>query len=332
MQKTNFAYQIIISDDNSTDGSIEIIKSYTKKHSNIMTIFSNNIDLVDVRGHWAHSKRLGILGNTLRAYAYTKTDYFCCLDSDDYWTDENRLQKAFDFFENNPDYTIYATNIMCVYEDKTKDDYLWFGADAKESDFDCNDLNISMPSIPQTSGAFFRNVIFKNAIPEIMTRAVGTIHEPAFRADPGRYMMHLKFGKAKFINSIESVYRIHGIGMWSRLHLFEQHTANAQMRLDYNAFYEYKYEKLFLNNCFKIALMAIEQIENYILNRNLDDFYLTMFLNVINRLNENRDCIVFEAHSRKMVVNTADKLSLKNSIRFKVWKYLNNILSSKGII
>jgi glycosyltransferase involved in cell wall biosynthesis len=318
-QKTNFDYQIVISDDNSTDNSLNIIKEYASKYSNIYPLLSND-------------NERGILKNLIRAYSLTKTDYFCVLDPDDYWTDENRLQRAFDFFETHPEYTIYFTNILCSYEDEAKLSYKYFREDGKkEASFSQDNIIDWSLLIPQTSGAFFRNVIFKKGVPDIMSKAVGTISEASFRADAGRFMMHLQYGKAKYVNNVESVYRLGG-GVWTSLSLFEQNTLNAQIYLDYNEFYNNKYKAAFFLNAYEVILKAIDCFKNDIVNKSIKPIYLEMFTNVLKNIN-NEELMLSYMRKREIENEKRIKLmSFKQRLRLKVFKYLYKKLHRKGLV
>ena len=103
-QKTNFPFQLIITDDNSVkDDSVNVLKQYEKKYPDIIKVLYNKEN-----GRY--------LKNVLRAKAITKTTYFTLLDADDYWTDENYLQNAVDYLDTHPDTAIYARNVECLDE------------------------------------------------------------------------------------------------------------------------------------------------------------------------------------------------------------------------
>ena len=90
-QKTNFKYEILVSDDCSKDKTQEIIEKYEKKYPNLV----KNIK---------HKKNLGGTGNLLYITKFAKGEYVTILEGDDYWIDENKIQKQVDFLENNPKY------------------------------------------------------------------------------------------------------------------------------------------------------------------------------------------------------------------------------------
>lgn len=87
-QKTNFEYQIFVGEDCSTDNTREIVKRYAEKYSIIVPFL--------------REKNLGSTENFCDLCERVNTPYFAFCDGDDFWTDNNRLQKQFDFMEKNP--------------------------------------------------------------------------------------------------------------------------------------------------------------------------------------------------------------------------------------
>lgn len=87
MQKTDFDFEVIIIDDGSTDKSKEIIEGYFYKERSIIPYFENH---------------KGIMNTYLLGFSKCKGKYVALCDGDDYWTDPYKLQKQFDYMENNP--------------------------------------------------------------------------------------------------------------------------------------------------------------------------------------------------------------------------------------
>ena len=232
-QKTDFPFQLIITDDNSTkDNSVEIIRKYEQKYPNIIKCLYNKEN-----GRY--------LKNILRAKAITKTPYFTLLDADDYWTDNLYLQKAIDFLESHTDFTIYSTNVLTLWEDGSSSPYIKHPT--KTTDFSIEDFLHNSISITQTTGMVFRNIIYSKGIPEIVNSSIGTISERSFEGDYGRFIMHLKYGKAHYVNEISGVYRILSSGIWQCLNPFEKSTIQAQAFIDHDRFFEGKYHRFFIN-------------------------------------------------------------------------------------
>lgn len=91
--------RIIVADDCSTDGTMDIIKTFALKHNAEWVFLPND-------------KNLGIAGNYKRAIAATTADYVAILEGDDYWTDAYRLQKHIDYLSTHADCVMTANDYM----------------------------------------------------------------------------------------------------------------------------------------------------------------------------------------------------------------------------
>lgn len=103
-QKTDFLYEIIIHDDCSTDDSVAIIEDYTEKYSNIVAFYEKENQ---------YSKGVSI--NSKILYPYVRGKYIALCEGDDYWIDNNKLQKQFNYMETHKDCT------LCVHNTIVKD-------------------------------------------------------------------------------------------------------------------------------------------------------------------------------------------------------------------
>lgn len=103
MQKTTFKYELIIGEDCSTDKSREIIREYQKKYPDIIHPV-----------YWKKNVGANRNANTIRLRARGK--YIATCEGDDYWCDENKLQKQIDFLQNNLQYSAIYHNVCCVDE------------------------------------------------------------------------------------------------------------------------------------------------------------------------------------------------------------------------
>lgn len=98
-QKTNFKYEVLIHDDASTDRTADIIREYERKYPDIIKpIYQTENQYI---------RRIGISQTYI--YPRTRGKYLAFCEGDDYWTDENKLQKQVDLLESNPQY------IACVH-------------------------------------------------------------------------------------------------------------------------------------------------------------------------------------------------------------------------
>lgn len=103
MQKTNFEYEIIVSDDCSKDNTVQVVKGYYDQYPNKIRILTGD-------------KNLGYPNNQRRSLEAAKGKYIALCDSDDYWTDPYKLQKQIDYLETHPECAICFHNVMHIYD------------------------------------------------------------------------------------------------------------------------------------------------------------------------------------------------------------------------
>ena len=98
IQKTTFPFEIIIGDDFSTDGTRKIINEFYSKH-------------IDIIKPIFHNHNIGGINNLITCLNSTSGDYIAYCEGDDYWIDDNKLQKQFDLLESNLDIGLIWTDI-----------------------------------------------------------------------------------------------------------------------------------------------------------------------------------------------------------------------------
>jgi hypothetical protein len=86
LQRANFAYNLIVIDNHSTDGTSAVIQSYCKKDARVIHLIPDRFDL-GIGGCW----NLGISHNSCGKFAVQ-------LDSDDLYIDENVLTRVVEAF------------------------------------------------------------------------------------------------------------------------------------------------------------------------------------------------------------------------------------------
>ncbi len=104
-QKTDYSYKIHIYDDCSIDNTTNICRKYAEK-------YPDKIELTIQKENTFLKPYL-----ELQSYAAIKiidTEYFCVIDGDDYWCDENKIQIALNFLEQNPEYIGFAHDAMQI--------------------------------------------------------------------------------------------------------------------------------------------------------------------------------------------------------------------------
>jgi glycosyltransferase involved in cell wall biosynthesis len=77
-QITDFPFEIVISDDASTDGTLEIARSYRERYPNVIRVLER-------------SKNVGMCRNSYDTFEQCRGKFIAWLDADDYWTDPRKL-------------------------------------------------------------------------------------------------------------------------------------------------------------------------------------------------------------------------------------------------
>ena len=113
-QETDFDFEILVGDDGSDDGTVDIVKDFISRYPGRIELFENprekgkNYNRVERSA----ANRLGLLANA-------KGKYCCFLDGDDYYIDNKKLQRQADILDDpsNADCVICAHNLYLSYED-----------------------------------------------------------------------------------------------------------------------------------------------------------------------------------------------------------------------
>lgn len=104
-QKTEFPFEVLVGEDCSPDGSRAILKEYEQQHPGFFRMFY-------------HEKNVGATANLHDLFMRTEGKYLVILETDDYWTDDHKLQKQVDFLESHPEYIGCAHDSVVIDENE----------------------------------------------------------------------------------------------------------------------------------------------------------------------------------------------------------------------
>ncbi|WP_179004942.1 glycosyltransferase family 2 protein [Winogradskyella forsetii] len=103
-QKTDFDVEIVIGEDCSSDKTATRIEKLAETNESINLLVNNT--------------NLGVLPNFIRTLGACKGKYIAFCEGDDYWIDENKLQKQVDFLDEHPKYGGVSTNNRWFFENE----------------------------------------------------------------------------------------------------------------------------------------------------------------------------------------------------------------------
>ncbi|MBR6421328.1 glycosyltransferase [bacterium] len=104
MQKTSFKYEVLVHDDASTDGTADIIREYQQKYPDIIK------PILQKENQYSQKIRISYKYQFPRAVG----KYIAICEGDDFWTDENKLQKQFDIMEQHGEVDMCAHAAQCI--------------------------------------------------------------------------------------------------------------------------------------------------------------------------------------------------------------------------
>lgn len=185
-QKTDFEYELIVSDDCSPDDTQAIVERIIKEHPCGYRV-----------KYFRHDQNLGMTQNCNFAMAKCTAKYVAFCEGDDYWTDLLKLQKQVDLLESNEEISGVAHQTTVL-------------SNGKESGIFCENVpetikvnDLLEGRIIHTNSLVFRQSVLElfNSIPDF------------FSADRLIFLSIAIKGKFIFFNESMSVYRKHEGGI-----------------------------------------------------------------------------------------------------------------------
>lgn len=219
-QKTTFPVQIIVCDDASTDGTLEIINKYSNLE-NVTCILRD--------------KNVGGQKNIYEALKLINTKYFAILETDDYWCDDTKLQTQIDVLENNPDCSFCAHNTLVNYTFEGKTKKFLNGVKTGKFTFPPRKITKKYYIEPHTSSRVCRTEVMN--LEEIKNTSV-------LSSDISSNFYFLTKGSLYYIDKFMSVYNYTGRGIYSGVSSYRQRYNSALRIKELNAAFGYKYNNL----------------------------------------------------------------------------------------
>ena len=215
-QKTNFDYEILVHNDASTDSTSEILKGYEEK-------YPNKIKLINQTEN-QYSRNVRIIGKFLLPIA--KGKYVAWCEGDDYWCDENKLQKQYEIMENNQSCNLCISRVQAINEDgtKSKRTYPRFNLNSGIIDDDdfinyvISDFSFHLSSFLIKKDTY---IDYNNKLPDFSRIC------PV--PDLALLLYYGTIGKVYFIDNIVSCYRLQALGSWTS----SQKNKSIQQQVEY---------------------------------------------------------------------------------------------------
>lgn len=198
MQQTGFDFEILIGEDESSDGTREIVREYAAKHpGKIRVIYNERKNVIHYKGK--PTGRYNFLNNIKKAGG----NYVALLEGDDYWTDPRKLQKQVDHLDGHPQHSVCFHDMLILYEDSGKT--LPYPVKVRQPIYSLEQF-LEGWVIPHTASVMFRNGLIRE-FPDWMLRlGFGDLPLLTMLGESG------DFG---FLGEVMGVYRKHKGGIWT---------------------------------------------------------------------------------------------------------------------
>lgn len=196
MQNTDFKYEILIHDDASKDRTADIIRDYQSRYPDIINAIYQEKN---------QYYNCSIIKEYLRPVARGK--YIAICETDDYWTDPDKLKKQVAFLKKHPDYT------MCFHAVEQVDS----NGNKKEIHPLNRSGNVSAEMIIERGGMFCPS-------PSLVFRREILDEWPEFRDltprifDYPTQVLAAARGNVYYMNKIMAAYRFESDGSWTKAH------------------------------------------------------------------------------------------------------------------
>ncbi|WP_375234784.1 glycosyltransferase family 2 protein [Winogradskyella sp.] len=194
-QITDFDFELIIADDNSSDNTEKVVKSINN--------ISKNLSL----RYFRNAENLGMTKNFELAYSKSNGNFIAICEGDDYWSDKTKLQKQIDFLKNNLSYSFCYTRFK-VYQQKN---------DFFTEDFNGKHFSDAPNFTSFTFKTFFEGWHIGNQTLVFRKSSFNTRAFKKFKKFKDVHLIAqlLKNGEGACLNFFGAVYRVHESGIYT---------------------------------------------------------------------------------------------------------------------
>ena len=192
-QQTDFAMELIIGDDGSSDQTVTIIRRYAERYPYQIRLL-------------LHPQHVGLMTNFMETYQLCRGEYVAFLDSDDYWSDPLKLRKQIDFLERHPDVVVcgHRTEILDQASGKIIGTH---GPKALKPSYSIDDIFGEEGLFFHTSSAVYRHVLREFPV---------WFSQLNIENDLVFLVLSASYGKIGFLDETMAVYRYHLGGICNR--------------------------------------------------------------------------------------------------------------------
>jgi glycosyltransferase involved in cell wall biosynthesis len=231
-QNVRGEYEIIISEDCSTDGTRQIVVDFHEEHPDISRLLLSERNL--------NSNQV-----VARAIRAARGEYIAMLDGDDYWLSSEKLHKQVEFLDAHPECAVCFHNAVMFHEDGARESRLYVrGRTAGTLDLE-ELLRSSFPSC---------STMYRNGLVAALPEWFDTLP----MSDGPLHVLHAEHGRVGYLDEVLGAYRVHAGGVWSSLSRTRKLEAHVRMYETLDSHTRFRYRTLLgsmiAERCYRLAV------------------------------------------------------------------------------
>lgn len=207
-QKTDFAFEVIVHDDASTDDTQAIIREYCDRYPSLF------VPILQTQNQVSQ----GISPTRRHMIPIVRGKYVAICEGDDCWTDCTKLQKQYDFLEAHPEYSACVHNALLHNMSDSRQDYIFPGV-TEDRDYSLEEVILGDGGLFSTNSLVAKKEVF-TAMPEAFL-AKGFM-------DYQWFMHSAIMGKVRCLKDVMSQYNFGTNGSWT-----QRMRKNPQKRIEH---------------------------------------------------------------------------------------------------
>lgn len=238
-QETDFAFDILIHDDASTDGTADIIREYINKYPDLF------IPMLEKENQYSQGKRSILIQFMLEK---ARGEYIAVCEGDDFWCDKHKLQKQYEFLQKHKSCNMCTHDVEIIRENGSD-----LGEKIPKRNVPYGELEgkrfieylaYEDTHLFHTSSMFFEKKVIADDLKNMPSFLTASAAE-----DRALFLYFASKGNIFYVNGCMSKYRIQTKGSWSKQNMeSKQHALRTdkellQMINDFDAYTKGQYEK-----------------------------------------------------------------------------------------
>ena len=294
-QQTDFAFEVIVHDDASTDGTADIVREFAERYPNII------VPIFQAENQYSHG---GLIARRF-LWPRIRGKYVAFCEGDDYWTDPQKLQLQTDWLDAHPQSGLCFHRSVVHWENGERPDSV-YPDDRMIAEGQFTFERLLKRNFIQTASVMYRWRL--KGCEESVPRGIAP-------GDWYKHLLHAEGGEIGFIPKVMSVYRRHSGGIWWGADNADEKFC-LRNGLKHLAFYKAVHERFGYDNHVEMTgmargtFLAAARAGNFKLLAELSERFPESYGDAIQDISKDRDRIAAaerkarkaERHARRSLV------------------------------